>query len=85
MDLTLRFNDTGWSLRPGHKLRLALSTSLWPMAWPVEKMVSLKLNLKDCTLEIPTRKNMKGREKKVFLGEPTSAEPLDHKVLKKPT
>ena len=85
MDLTLRFNDTGWSLKPGHKLRLALSTNLWPMAWPVEKMVTLELNLKDCTLEIPTRKSMKGREKKVFLGEPTSAEPLDHKVLKKPT
>ena len=84
MDLTLRFNDTGWSLKPGHKLRLALSTNLWPMAWPVEKMVTLELNLKDCTLEIPTRKSMKGRERKVFLGEPTSAEPLDHTVLKKP-
>ena len=85
MDLTLRLNDTGWSIRPGHKLRLALSTNLWPMAWPVEKMVSLKLNLKDCSLEIPKRKSLKGREKKVFLGEPTSAEPLDHTVLKKPT
>ena len=66
MNLTLRFNDTGWSLKPCHKLRLALSTNLWPMAWPVEKMVTLELNLKDCTLEIPTRKSMKGREKKVF-------------------
>ena len=85
MHLTLRFNDTGWSLKPDHKLRLALSSNLWPMAWPVEKMVTLELNLKDCTLEIPIRKSMKRREEKVFLGEPTSAEPLDHSVLKKPT
>ena len=28
---------------------------------------------------------MKGRGKKILLGEPTSAEPLDHTVLKEPT
>ena len=35
MEVTVRLNDLGWRILPGHRLRLALSTQMWPMAWPL--------------------------------------------------
>jgi putative CocE/NonD family hydrolase len=32
--VTLTFNEIGWRLRPGHRLRLAVSAADWPNAWP---------------------------------------------------
>jgi putative CocE/NonD family hydrolase len=33
-DVTLRLDETGYRLAPGHRLRLALSTAYWPMVLP---------------------------------------------------
>ncbi len=55
MDVSIRLNDTGWRIAAGHRLRLALSSQLWPMAWPVGEEAVLKLDLTSCNLEIPVR------------------------------
>lgn len=55
MAVTVRLNDVGWRLKPGHRLRLALSTQMWPMAWPLAGSATLSLDLASCWLELPVR------------------------------
>lgn len=62
MDVSVRLNDTGWSMKLGHKLRLALSSHLWPMAWPQAEQATLKVDLDGCSLELPVRSNDAGGE-----------------------
>ena len=38
-------NHCGWRLKKGNKLRLALSTTYWPIIWPDPEVVNVKLNL----------------------------------------
>ena len=49
-------NHCGWRLKKGNKLRLALSTTYWPIIWPVPEVVNVKLNLKNCCLILPQRR-----------------------------
>ena len=49
----VRLNDTGYSLAPGHRLRLALSTSYWPIAWPTPDEGWLTLDPNESALELP--------------------------------
>ena len=48
-------NACAHRLREGHTLRLALSTSYWPIIWPSPKPVAIILECKDCTLTLPRR------------------------------
>ena len=49
----VRLNDTGYTLAPGHRLRLAISTSYWPMAWPTPEKAGLLLDPRSSHLELP--------------------------------
>ena len=42
-DVTIRLVDTGYSFPAGHRLRLALSPSYWPLAWPSPEPVRLRI------------------------------------------
>ncbi len=44
-----------YSFPPGHRLRLALSTSLWPLAWPSPHPVTMTLLSGESRLELPER------------------------------
>ena len=52
-DVQLRLNDCGHSFRRGHTLRVALSTSYWPVVRP--ERVAFTLTLQNAVLELPTR------------------------------
>ena len=82
MDLVVRLNDTGWSLKSGHRLRLALSSQLWPMAWPVSETATLSLNLSSCCLELPIREKVEDSEIKAPFEPPVFANPIPHEVIK---
>lgn len=45
----------GYAFQPGHRFRLALSTSYWPWAWPAPEAVTLTVRTAGATLELPTR------------------------------
>jgi uncharacterized protein len=47
------FNDLGVVVPPGHRLRLALSTAYFPMAWPAPRAATVELHLAECVLEVP--------------------------------
>ena len=49
-------NYCGWRLKKGNKLRLALSTTYWPIVWPVADEVNVELNLQNCRIILPQRR-----------------------------
>ncbi len=54
---TVRFklNHCGRRFRAGHRLRLALSTTYWPIVWPSPEAARVTLHLEDCRLHLPLR------------------------------
>ncbi|MEM6933647.1 MAG: CocE/NonD family hydrolase [Pseudomonadota bacterium] len=48
-------NECSHRLKAGHRLRLALSTSYWPIMWPGPKEADVTLDLDGCTLRLPVR------------------------------
>lgn len=49
----LQLNDCGAAFPAGHRIRLALSTSYWPMVWPAPEAATL--TILDGTLDLPVR------------------------------
>jgi putative CocE/NonD family hydrolase len=49
----LQLNDAGATFPAGHRLRLALSTTYWPMVWPAPETATV--TILGGTLELPTR------------------------------
>lgn len=41
--------------KPGSRLRLSLSESLWPLVWPLPEAPTLTFDLSGCTLQLPAR------------------------------
>ena len=81
LDVIIRLNDTGWSLKPKHKLRLALSSQLWPMAWPVAERATITLNLVHCSLDLPIRTNNTCNDIESPFEPPAAADPLPHDII----
>ena len=50
----IQLNDIAHKFSPGHRIRLALSNSMWPIFWPSPEQVSL--TLKGGTLILPVRR-----------------------------
>jgi putative CocE/NonD family hydrolase len=48
-------NDAAWSFPPGHRLRLAVSSAYWPLAWPAPAAVTLGVITGVSSLELPVR------------------------------
>jgi predicted acyl esterase len=51
----LTLNDVAQRFYPGHRIRLAVSSSYWPLAWPSPEPVRLSLYTAGCRLRLPWR------------------------------
>ena len=82
--ISLNLNDTGYEFSKGNKIRISLSTSYWPMAWPLPKNFKLRLKLDECSLTLP--KNILKINKKTSFNfkKPEIAEFRKTSTLKKP-
>jgi len=54
-EAVILLNEMAHRLRPGHKLRLALSNSYWPIVWPSAQPTEITLDLDNCVLTLPVR------------------------------
>jgi uncharacterized protein len=62
---------------PGHRLRLALSTSYWPLAWPAPEPTQLTVYPRTSALVLPLRSDPGAQELPVPpLGEPEGTPPV---------
>ena len=53
MTIDVPLKVVAYRFRPGHRIRLALSTVYWPMAWPSPRPVTLSLFTGGSTLALP--------------------------------
>ncbi len=51
----VRLNDMAYSFSPGHTVRLAISTSYWPMMWPAPEPFELTVYTAVSQLTLPVR------------------------------
>jgi len=51
----LRLPETAHAFRPGHRLRIALSTAYWPVLWPSPEPVALAVATLGSRLVLPVR------------------------------
>ncbi len=54
--ITLKFNEIAQMFPAGHRIRLSLSTSYWPLAWPPPEPVRLTFHLAKSKLTLPVRR-----------------------------
>lgn len=53
VDVDLVFKPVAQVLPRGHKLRVAISSSYWPMAWPSPEVTTLTIDPSGCHLDLP--------------------------------
>ncbi len=63
-------------------MRLALSTQLWPMAWPIPEAATLTLDLAECVLEVPDCPPSRLTEIPMPFEEAVAADPPPLSVLR---
>jgi predicted acyl esterase len=51
----IRLNDVAYRFEVGHRMRVAISTSYWPIAWPSPDLVPVRILAADCALVLPVR------------------------------
>ncbi|MET8473040.1 CocE/NonD family hydrolase [Streptomyces sp. NPDC006422] len=51
----LELNGVAQAFPPGHRIRLSLSTSYWPLAWPPPEPTLLTVHEEGCRLTLPVR------------------------------
>jgi uncharacterized protein len=52
----VKLNDVAQSFPTGHRLRLSISTSYWPLAWPAPEPVRLRITMGASRLLLPVRR-----------------------------
>jgi len=53
MTVSFSLNDLGQRIAKGGRLRLALSTSYWPILWPAPETATITLFPEDCRIDLP--------------------------------
>lgn len=53
-------NGVAQAFPPGHRIRLSLSTSYWPLAWPPPRPALMSVHLKNSALVLPVREEFPG-------------------------
>jgi putative CocE/NonD family hydrolase len=51
----IQFDDVACAVPKGHRLRVSLSTSYWPMIWPSPEPVTLRVHAAATSIDIPVR------------------------------
>jgi putative CocE/NonD family hydrolase len=80
--LEIKLKDVAYELPKGHRLRVALSTSYWPLAMPAPRPATVTVH--GGSLSLPRRKAGDGPAQPPDLGQAWSPPPLEAKVLVAP-
>jgi putative CocE/NonD family hydrolase len=80
--IRLQLNDIAYAFPPGHRLRLAISTAYWPIAWPAPERFAVTLQGGDGVLVLPVRPPQARDADLSPLPPPESAAPERRTVLR---
>jgi putative CocE/NonD family hydrolase len=74
--VSIPLNGIAQSFPAGHRLRLSVSTSYWPLAWPSPEAATVTLTTGSSQLLLPVRPPRDEDAQLRAFGEPETAEPL---------
>ncbi len=74
-DVRIQLNDTAYAVAAGHRLRLALSTSYWPMLWPSPHAATVTLETGTGRLRVPVHEHVTGTPPVQFSAVPHTEPP----------
>ena len=74
-EVCLPLNDIAHSFQPGHRIRISLSNTLWPLLWPSPEPVTLTLESASSELMLPVRTDHSGDDELNPFAAPESASP----------
>ncbi|EKV32789.1 hypothetical protein C882_1627 [Caenispirillum salinarum AK4] len=77
----LKLNDCGATIPKGHRLRLSLSTSYWPLAWAPPEQAALRIYMKDSHLTLPIRTPQPEKDEQIRFGPVEHAPPMETTTL----
>jgi len=77
----LQLNDAAQRFVKGHRIRIALSNTLWPLLWPSPEEVTVDLFTGVSTLDLPVRAPRAEDAKLPAFGPPESARPWDMTMI----
>ncbi len=72
--VVVRLNAIAYAVPPGHRLRVGISPSYWPMIWPAPEVVTLGVYAGASTLRLPVRRPIAGEPEPPPFDEPESLE-----------
>jgi len=75
-------NDVAQAFPAGHRIRLALATSHWPIAWPSPEMATLSVSTGRSTLSLPVRGPSSADDALLPFQPPEQAEAEPHVITK---
>ena len=64
--MKIALDDIAWRIPQGHKLRVAISTSYWPLMWPAPEPVKLTVHTGASRLLMPVRREIQGEVAPAF-------------------
>ncbi len=73
----IQLNDMAQNVPAGHRIRIALSNSMWPLFWPSPEPVTVTLATGISTLTLPTRTPRDSDASLPSFGPPESARPWE--------
>ncbi len=69
----VQLNDTAYAFGPGHRIRISVSTTYWPMVWPSPEIVTLTLFGGAGTVTLPVRPTGDNEPATPIFAEPEEA------------
>ncbi|MET7860465.1 CocE/NonD family hydrolase [Streptomyces sp. NPDC005318] len=73
-DVTFELNSIGYAFPPGHRIRLAVSSSYWPWIWPQAGSAGFTLDADGSFVELPVRRRTE--DPPIMFEEAEHSEPL---------
>ncbi len=80
--VSISLNHTGYVVPVGHSLRLAVSTSYWPIAWPTPWAARVVIATQDSHLSLPLRQAGHHTGLQTEFAEPVVRDELPHSQLR---
>jgi uncharacterized protein len=80
----IQLNDAAHAFPRGHRVRLSVSSSYWPIAWPSPENAEVTLFAGTSHLELPARAARADDEKLPAFGAPESPAPMKKTVHREP-
>ena len=78
----VQLNDIAHAFPAGHRIRIAVSTSYWPIAWPSPEAVILTLRTGNSALYLPVRPPAPEDERLRPFEPPSAAQTARHETLR---